>query len=204
MDSLLASYTSYFGKYFHRAAEHVSAKEVINLLFLNAGNTDSSLTSAIVFNIRIPRILLVFFTGAVLAVSGAALQATFRNPLVSPYVLGLSSGAAFGAALALWLSFVSVQLSAFTFGIIAVGLSYFMAQRNKSITIVSLILAGIITNGIFTALLTVVQVFSDPFKLQSIVHWTMGNFQNANWHNFNSSVLPMIIGLFILLLLRWR
>jgi len=192
------------GSLFIGPSEKILFKDIIALFFGDSGLVQNDLIKSVILDIRLPRILLVFFTGAVLSVSGAALQAVFRNPLVSPYVLGLSSGAAFGAALALWLSFFSVQLSAFIFAIIAVGLSYFMAQKNKTVTVVSLILAGIITNGIFTSLLTVVQVFSDPFKLQSIVHWTMGNFQNANWQKFNSSILPMLAGLLVLFLLRWK
>ena len=63
---------------------------------------------------------------------------------------------------------------------------------------------GIITNGIFTALLTIVQIMSDPFRLQGIVHWTMGNFQNANWDKFRLFIIPLVIGFIILFILRWR
>jgi len=160
--------------------------------------------SQIVMDIRLPRILLVFLSGAVLAVTGAALQAIFRNPLVDPYVLGLSSGAAFGAALALSTVVLPVQISAFVFGLLAVGLSYFMARKHGQVSIVSLILAGIITNGIFTALLTIVQVLSDPFKLQAIVHWTMGNFQHAEWNSLISALPASALGLAILFVMRWK
>jgi iron complex transport system permease protein len=142
--------------------------------------------------------------GGSLAVSGCGIQAIFRNPLTDSYILGLSSGAAFGAALALATAFISIQLSAFVFGLMAVGLSYFMAMKNKNVTIVSLILAGIIVTGIFTSLLTVVQFFSDPFKLQSIIHWTMGNLHNASWGKLQSSIIPMSIGLSIIFIFRWR
>lgn len=162
------------------------------------------LARVILLDIRMPRVLLVFLTGGVLSVSGAALQAIFRNPLVDPYVLGLSSGAAFGAALALWSAWAPVQLSAFVFGMLAVALSYYMARKNGQVSIVSLILAGIITNGIFTALLTIVQVWSDPFKLQSIVHWIMGNFHTASWLKLQQAILPMALGVAVLLLLRWK
>jgi iron complex transport system permease protein len=158
----------------------------------------------ILFNVRLPRILLVFIVGGILAVTGASLQAVFRNPLVDPYVLGLSSGAAFGAALGLWVSFLPMQVSAFIFSVVAVGLSYFMARKNKQISIVSLILAGIITNGIFTALLTIIQILSDPFKLQGIVHWIMGNFHNASWAKLQMAALPMVAGLIILFVFRWK
>jgi len=162
------------------------------------------LLRTIFFDVRLPRILLVFTVGGVLALCGGALQAVFRNPLVSPYVLGLSSGAAFGAALAMSLSLAPIPLFAFVSGLGAIALSYFMALRKRSVSVVSLILAGIIVNGIFTALLTVVQFLSDPFRLQSIVHWTMGNFQTASWEKLRAVLLPCGVGAAVLLLLRWR
>jgi iron complex transport system permease protein len=190
------------GSLFIGASERISYSDIINL-FSTATEADP-LARAIILDIRLPRILLVFFTGGILAVSGASLQAIFRNPLVDPYILGLSSGAAFGAAIGLMVAVIPVQLSAFVFGLAAVGLSYFMAMKNKQVSIISLILAGIITNGIFTALLTIVQVLSDPFKLQSIVHWIMGNFQNASWDQFNMAIIPMLLGFSILFLYRWK
>ncbi len=162
------------------------------------------LVKAVVLNVRLPRILLTFLVGGALAVSGGSIQAVFRNPLTDSYILGLSSGAAFGAALALALGFPSVQVSAFVFGMTAVGLSYFMARKNKNISIVSLILSGIIVSGIFTALLTLIQFFSDPFRLQSIVHWTMGNLHNAGWDKLKSAFIPASAGIIVLLFYRWR
>ena len=174
------------------------------LSFLWHPDAAEPLVRTILLDIRLPRVLLVFCTGGVLALSGAALQAIFRNPLVDPYVLGLSSGAAFGAALALWTPWAPVQVSAFVFAVAAVGLSFFMARKNRQVSIVSLILAGIITNGIFTALLTVVQILSDPYKLQGIVHWIMGNFHTAGWDKLQMAILPMAAGVVILYFLRWR
>lgn len=84
----------------------------------------------IIVNVRLPRILLTFMVGAALATAGNGLQALFRNPLVDSYVLGISSGAAFGAALALSLSWLSPNLSAFIFGVSAVGLTYLFAHQN--------------------------------------------------------------------------
>jgi iron complex transport system permease protein len=178
-----------------------SAGEIIKAVFSDIQN---DLLQSVVVNIRLPRVLLTFLAGGALAISGNSIQAIFRNPLTDPYILGLSSGAAFGAALALAFNVVPVQLSAFIFGLMAVGLSYYMARKNKNVAIVSLILSGIIVSGIFTALLTVVQYFSDPFKLQSIVHWTMGNLHNANWSKFQKVVIPIITGAFILFFFRWR
>jgi len=164
-----------------------------------------SIAATILFDVRLPRILLVFLTGGILAMCGCSLQAIFRNPLADPYVLGLSSGAAFGAAFALAIApWMPVQVSAFIFGLVAVALSYSIARKQKTVSIVSLVLAGIVVNGIFTALLTIVQFLSDPFKLQTIVHWTMGNFHNAGWNAIAPSAFPALAGAAALLLMSWR
>lgn len=165
---------------------------------------ESNVIHTIVADIRIPRILLTFMVGVSLSASGTALQAIFRNPLVSSHILGLQSGAAFGAALALVTPWLPVQFSAFCFGLLAVIVSYFLASNKGRVSSVTLILSGIIVTGIFTALLTIVQVFTDPFKLQTIVHWTMGNLHTASWEKLHDSITLMTIGTFGLLLFRWR
>lgn len=164
----------------------------------------NELVKLVVFDVRTPRVLLSFLVGGTLSVTGSALQALFRNPLVSPYILGLQSGAAFGAALALSTAFLPVQLSAFFFGLLAVGISYFLAQKCGRISTVTLILSGIVVTGIFTSLLTIVQFLTDPFKLQAIVHWTMGNLHNASWDKLHATWWWMVFGCFGLFLLRWR
>ena len=160
----------------------------------------------ILVNVRLPRILLTFMVGAALATAGNGLQALFRNPLVDSYVLGISSGAAFGAALALSLSWLSPNLSAFIFGVCAVTLTYLFAhQKHESQTsLVMVILSGMIVSGLFLAGLTVIQYLSDPFKLQAIVQWTMGNLHQASWQKVQYAVLPICIGLAGLFAMRWR
>ena len=169
-----------------------------------AGELDEELIRTIVAEVRLPRVALTFLVGGALAASGNSLQALFRNPLVSPYILGLSSGAAFGAALAMTVAWLPIQPTAFGFGILAVGLAYFLARTRKTVSVVSLILSGVIVNGIFTALLTIVQFMTDPFKLQTIVHWTMGNLHNASWDKLQSAVVGISIGVIWLFLFRWR
>ena len=167
---------------------------------------DGSLEMAteVLFNIRLPRICLDFLVGGALAAAGTALQAMVRNPLVSPDILGLSSGAAFGAALALTVGRLPLQPTAFGFGLLAAILSYLVAVERRGLSIVSLILAGIIIGGIFTALLTMVQIVNDPFKLQTIVHWTMGNLHNADWRKVRSALPPISVGAAALVGMRWR
>jgi iron complex transport system permease protein len=162
------------------------------------------LVSTVVLDVRLPRILLAFLVGAALTASGSSLQALVRNPLVSPDILGLSAGAAFGAALALTTSWLPVQVSAFVFGLLAAGLSYFMALQRRGLSVVSLVLSGIIVSGIFAALLAIVQISNDPFKLQTIVHWTMGNLHNASWGKVKSAWIPIAAGSGALFLMRWR
>jgi iron complex transport system permease protein len=163
-----------------------------------------ALLAAILLDVRLPRVLLAALVGATLSGSGVALQAVFRNPLVCPYVLGLASGAAFGAALALATGWLPVQPAAFVGGLGAVGLAYVLARGRGDVPTVSLILAGVIVGGIFTALLTVVQFLADPFKLQTIVHWTMGNLHAASWSKLGAAAGPAFLGLLALFVLRFR
>lgn len=191
-------------------SEAVSFNDVIlwmRNLFGSFSATDSEklqMAEFIILNVRLPRICLAFMIGSALTVSGTSFQALFRNPLVSPDILGLSAGAAFGAALALVLPFLPLQATSFVFGLSAVALSYFLAMTRRSVSVVSLILAGIIISGVFTALLTIVQFITDPFKLQTIVHWTMGNLHNAGWQKVKSSLFPIVFGIIWLYFMRWR
>ena len=175
---------------------------------LSGGVADSSgelfLINNIIENVRLPRVILTFIIGAGLAASGGTLQGIFRNPLVDPYVLGISSGSAFGAALAIAFPLININLSAFALGVVSVILTYSFAFSNKSASIVAVILSGMIVSGIFTAMLTIVQYISDPYKLQAIVQWTMGNLHHASWDKINSAVLPIAVGVAGMYLLRWR
>ncbi len=163
------------------------------------GNMDT-----ILWQVRLPRILLTFMVGAALASSGGVLQAIFRNPIVDPFTLGISSGSAFGAALAMLFPLLSVNLSAFLFGVCAVGLTYFVSNAGLKTSIIGMVLAGMVISGVFTAMLTLLQYISDPYKLQAIVQWTMGNLHTASWSKVQHAFLPITIGLSILILLRWK
>lgn len=158
----------------------------------------------ILWQVRLPRILLTFMVGAALASSGGTLQAIFRNPIVDPFTLGISSGAAFGAALAMLFPLLSVNVSAFLFGVCAVALTYFVSNAGLKTSIIGMVLAGMVISGVFTAMLTLLQYISDPYKLQAIVQWTMGNLHTASWAKVQTAFLPIVIGLIILILLRWK
>ncbi|TWP31406.1 iron ABC transporter permease [Apibacter muscae] len=162
------------------------------------------LTKNILVNVRLPRILLTFMVGAALSVSGSVLQALFRNPLVDSYILGISSGAAFGASLAIVYTLSFINIYAFVGGILAVILTYFIATVNKQTSTVTIVLSGMIISGVFIALLTLVQYISDPYKLQAIIQWTMGNLHSASWIEVKQSFIPIILTILICYRYRWR
>ncbi|WP_199327726.1 MULTISPECIES: FecCD family ABC transporter permease [unclassified Dysgonomonas] len=166
--------------------------------------TQYEMISNILFNVRMPRILLTFLVGAALSTSGGVLQGIFRNPLVDSYILGISSGAAFGASLAIVYSLSFVNVYAFVGGSIAVILTYMIAGSHKQISTVSIILSGMIVSGVFMALLTMVQYISNPYKLQAIVQWAMGNLHAASWIELKQAFIPILICLAIVFLYRWR
>ncbi|WP_255431192.1 iron ABC transporter permease [Pedobacter sp. N36a] len=157
----------------------------------------------VIFNIRLPRALMTFLVGAALATAGGVLQAVFRNPLVDPFILGISSGAAFGASLAILIPLLSIHISAFIFGAAAVSLTYIFGYTKNSSSI-TIILAGMIVSGMFSASLALVQYLSDPFKLQAIIQWTMGSLHLSSWHKVQQAVLPISLGLLGLYLIRWK
>lgn len=158
----------------------------------------------IIVNIRLPRVLLTFLTGAALSVSGSVLQGIFRNPLVDSYVLGISSGAAFGAALAITYAIVPVNIAAFMGGILAVIMAYSITNGRSGTSIISIVLSGMVISGMFTAGLAIIQYISNPYKLQAIVQWTMGNLHAVSWTELKQTWIPVVIGLLIVFIYRWR
>lgn len=168
------------------------------------GNEVDKSIQTILWQVRLPRVILTFLVGAALAVSGGVLQAIFRNPIVDPFSLGISSGAAFGAALAMVLGFFSINFSAFAFGVLAVAITYMVSTFGFKSSVVTIVLAGMIISGVFSALLTLLQYISDPYKLQAIIQWTMGNLHTASWQKVESSLYPILIGMVGIYILRWK
>lgn len=161
----------------------------------------------IFWSIRLPRILSAMCIGASLAAAGAAYQGMFRNPLVSPDILGVSSGASLGAALAIlygapgWL----IQLAAFAGGIAAVALAYLVSRRAAYAQTLSLVLAGSMVMAICNAGVTLIKYVSDPNGvLQQITFWLMGSLTRTTLDSLARSAVPMGIGLAVLLAMRWR
>ncbi len=161
----------------------------------------------VVLNIRLPRILLAVTVGTGLSLAGCTFQTVFANPMASPDILGASSGACFGAALALLWSLNNfwVQLFAFVFGLITVGIVYFIGSIKSKNTAVSLILAGIIISSLFNAGTSFVKLVADPNdQLPAITYWTMGSLSNADMRDVYITLVPTVITGSILLLMRWR
>lgn len=171
------------------------------------GNTwpDASLDT-IVWEIRLPRILTAAMTGVALSISGAVFQGVFRNPLVEPYVLGVSSGAAFGAAASIVFSwgFLTKNTAAFLFAVLAMLLAYGMAYSRENMPVVRLILSGMIVSAVFTALLNFLKVMASDSKLREITFWTMGGFYTAEWEDAVRLFLLTLGGLVLIWGCGWK
>lgn len=162
---------------------------------------------AVVEIIRMPRALFGALVGGALAISGAAFQGLFRNPLVSSGMLGVSSGAGFGAALAILLftQKTLIYVFAFTFGIAAVILAFLIGRIYRTTTSITLVLGGIVVGSIFAALTSFAKYVADPYnQLPTIVFWLMGSLASAQRSQILFAGIPMLIGSIGLFLLRWR
>lgn len=169
--------------------------------------TVSPAVTSIVFNIRLPRIIAALCVGASLAIAGAAFQGIFRNPLVSPDLLGVSHGAGFGAAIAILLSLGNalIQVFAFAFGMISVLITYSISKAYKAGGILVLVLAGTAVSAFFSALVSGTKFIADPYdKLPQITFWLMGSLSSVTFEKLAMIVIPLVIGLIVILVLRWH
>ncbi|MBV5320370.1 MAG: iron ABC transporter permease [Sulfuricurvum sp.] len=168
-------------------------------LFGGVGNDTYTLLDNIILQIRLPRVLLAILIGASLAVSGAAFQAMFVNPLVSPGILGVLAGAAFGAALGMLISeqWYVVQVLAFVFGFVAVGVAVLIGGMvSNSRSTIMLVLGGVISSSLFTALLSVIKYVADPYStLPAIVYWLMGSLTMADLHSVLLVSIPILLSI---------
>lgn len=166
------------------------------------------IVETVMLQIRLPRIIGAVLVGAGLSVAGASFQGLFRNPLVSPDILGVASGAGFGAALGIIVwggNPVVIQVMAFVFSLIAVAISYTVSRVVRSNPTLTLILAGMAIAALFTALLSFMKYVADPFDdLPTIVFWMMGSLSGIGMSDLFIVAIPILGGTAILLLLRWR
>lgn len=188
----------------------MSLSEAFRVLFLGERYIDGEYGPIdirnVVFNLRLPRILCGALVGAALAVSGAALQGIFRNPMASPSVIGISSGAAFGACLAMLLGFsiasgvFAIPAMAFIFAFITLFLVYFLARTRMGVPITMLLLSGIAVGAFFSGLVSLMQYYAGD-KLEEVVFWLMGSLGSCGWDEFKMAVIPILVGSAILVIL---
>ena len=157
--------------------------------------------------LRIPRTCAAILVGASLALAGAVYQSTFNNPLVSPDVLGVSSGAAVGAATAILLNFsyFGITLLALATGIVSVCVALLLPKLIKNTSMLSLVLSGIIVNAIMNSLIGLIKYLVDGTdKLSSITFWMMGGFSHVQYSDVIYLLPVVVVCCAILLMLRWR
>ncbi|GJE03715.1 FecCD family ABC transporter permease [Methylobacterium isbiliense] len=163
---------------------------------------------AVVMQIRGPRILAAILIGAALSVAGAAFQGLFRNPLVSPDILGASSGAAFGAVLGIWLSLgvLAIEALAFAGGLAAVAAVYLVgATLARRDPVLVLVLAGVVIGSLLGAGVGLVKYLADPYnQLPAMTFWLLGSLSATHALDLAALALPVVLGTAVLLLLRWR
>ena len=163
--------------------------------------------SSVLFRIRLPRIAAAVMVGAALASAGASYQGMFRNPMVSPDILGASTAAGFGAAMAilLGLGYFGITVTAFVFGIAAVLLSYLVSRFSRANETLALILAGMVVSSLFSAGTSFIKLVADTQEqLPAITYWLMGSLASIKQKDVIFLVIPFVLGLLPLLLLRWR
>ena len=174
--------------------------------FLNI-NPGSQITQIIILNLRLPRVILAVIAGAGLAVAGAAMQGTLRNPLVSSYVLGIASAAGFGAALAIILGVgilpmfggYLVIVNAFIFSLLAMVIVYGIA-RIRGMTSETVILVGVAVGFLFSALLSLIQYVAPQYQaVAAVVFWLMGSLTNATWTDI-LIILPIVVVTMVLMM----
>lgn len=188
---------------------HIAPLDVVALITglpTSESLQDASMAHSLIWDVRIPRVCAAALIGAGLSCAGAVFQGLFRNPLASPYTLGVSNGAGFGAALAIVLSAnaVGIQLTSIACGLVAVLLTFLIAAQGKKST-VTLILSGMLIGSLFASLVALLKFCADPTeKLPQIVYWLMGSLSGITSTSLLSIVPFYCICLVLILLLRWR
>lgn len=154
----------------------------------------------IVMQVRLPRILLAAMVGGTLSVIGAAFQAIFKNPMADPYVMGISSGAAFGATLGIvfglgssLLGLSAVSVMAFVGALLTVFLVYSLAKTGSKVSTMNILLAGIVVNAVLSAMISLLMIVFHN-DIDRIVTWTMGSFNASAWEHIQLLFFPMLIG----------
>ena len=181
---------------------------IAELLALASGSDVAANVETVVLQVRGPRVLAALLVGAALAAAGTAYQGMFRNPLVSPDILGVSSGAALGAVLGIFLSssILLTQLFAFAGGLAAVGLVYGVGSRMRGHDpLLALVLTGVVIGTLLGSAIALVKYLADPYnQLPAITYWLLGSLASIAPRDLATAAPLALAGLAPMLLLRWR
>lgn len=173
--------------------------------FLNIEAPDISKSQeSIIWNLRLPRVLLGVIVGASLSMAGAAFQGMFKNPMADPYVIGISSGAALGASIAIILKidfeilgFSTISIFAFLGALTAVTLVYNIAKVKNQVPVTTLLLSGVAIGQFFTAIMSFLMVFFNN-DMNKIIYWTLGSLSGKGWDPILTISIPVILGMLLL------
>lgn len=182
-------------------------KTLLSPIFPTLAEGMPEIAQRLVLQIRVPRTLAAILIGASFGATGTALQAVFKNPLVDSNILGVTSGAGFGAATAILLrgSSWQVQLSAFLFGLVAVSLAFFGSRLYKATPLLVLTLMGILVGSLFNSLTSLLKYAADPLDtLPAITFWLLGSLTSITWRNIPALAIITLTGLVFFWLVRWR
>ena len=188
----------------------IGFKDMLNILGSRVFHMEqnfSKLSENIVMQVRIPRIVVAILVGAALSVSGTSYQCIFRNPMAAPDVLGASTGAGFGAALAILLGRgnVTITLWAFISSIICVMLAVMCSKFSKGDRVLSLVLSGIMIGSLFQAGTSYLKLIADPMNtLPEITYWMMGSLSGIKPGQMGYIWIPMLLGFLPIFILRWK
>lgn len=156
----------------------------------------------IIFEVRLPRIILAVLTGSLLSMAGAVYQAIFQNPMADPYVIGISSGAAFGATIAIiflppmmLLGNSIVSLAAFLSAILTSVLVYFISKTKRGVDTFSLLLTGVVISTVLSSFISLMMLAHQD-EAMKIMTWTMGSFNAKSWNHVLTILIPTVIGIF--------
>lgn len=188
----------------------LSPGQLVHMLWtwISGGAADWPISDdKVVFAVRLPRVVAAALVGAALAVSGAAYQGMFRNPMVSPDILGASTGAGFGAAVAILLGagYFGISAAAFCCGLLAVAAAWLVSRLSKADQAVALILAGMMISSLFSAGTSFVKLVADTQQqLPAITYWLMGSLSSIKDKDVVFLAVPVALGMIPLFFLRWR
>jgi len=188
---------------------HLELEKTLKILWeglILRAEQDGNVETKVVLGIRLPRVIGAILVGATLSVAGAVYQGIFRNPLVSPDFLGVSSGACIGAAIAILMALPSAFIQGFAFigGIIAVSLTLAIPRLFKSDSNILLVLSGIIINGLMSSIMGFIKYTADPdTELAAITYWQMGSLSTVFMKTILPVILPMVISVAVVFAISW-